>query len=79
MARLEVMHDASPLELTREDLERDHGAEMRRLLASMASRDPEELEEEVYLRRERRLCAACRRQVIDAFQATRRRPRRRPR
>ena len=79
VARLEIVHDASPLEITAEELRRDHGAEIRRLLAAMAARDPRELEEEVALRRERRLCAACRREVIAAFEATRRRPRRRPR
>lgn len=79
IARLEVFHDPTPPEITAQDLAVDHGAEIRKLLAQMASRDPRELEEEVYLRRERRLCAPCRKELLGEFERTRRRPRRRPR
>lgn len=79
LAKLEVMHEAPPLQITREDLAKDHGAEIRRLLAQMATRDPRELEEEVYLKRERKLCAPCREELLVEFEKTRRRPRRRPR
>ena len=78
-ARLQITHTADPLELTAEDLARDHGAEIRQLLREMARRDPTVLEEEVHLTRSIRLCARCRIEVLDHFERRRGRRNRRPR
>ena len=60
VARLEVVAAYDPPEMTREDLARDHGAEMRRLVKSMEGRDATDLEEEVAAVRRFDLCPPCR-------------------
>lgn len=48
-----------PLEITREDLDRDHEGDMARLLDEMASRDPGELEDGVHKEWTLDLCSRC--------------------
>ncbi|MFN7971668.1 MAG: hypothetical protein U0166_04890 [Acidobacteriota bacterium] len=78
-AVVEIAHDADTLVITDEDLERDHAAEIRSLLTQMTSRDPKELEEQVYVKRALRLCAPCRRVLLSACEPiARRAPQDRP-
>jgi hypothetical protein len=70
-AVLEIRHLAEPLEMSEEDLLKDHAAEIRRLLREMAGRDPREMEEHVIVRRERRLCTRCRADVLAALEGDR--------
>ena len=60
VARLEVVAAYDPPEMTREDLARDHEAEMRRLVKSMEGRDAKDIEEEVAAVRRFDLCPPCR-------------------
>lgn len=60
LARVEVVAAYDPPEITRQDLERDFDAEIRRLVRAMESRDPKELEEEVAAVRRFDLCPPCR-------------------
>ena len=48
-----------PLEITREDLERDLDREIQKTLGYMKDRDPQSLEEEVYKEFQLDLCAVC--------------------
>jgi hypothetical protein len=53
-----------PLEITRQDLERDLESEMARLLESLKRRDPQALEDEVHREFQLDLCQACWRRYI---------------
>lgn len=67
-AVIEIAHAADPLVMTEEDLDRDYDREIRELLARMVSRSPREMEEEVYLKREFRLCGPCRKELLRAIE-----------
>jgi hypothetical protein len=58
--RIEVKAGFDPPELTRDDLDRDWAAEIRKLLDSIEDEDATSLEEEVYVRRRYDLCPPCR-------------------
>ena len=64
VVKIEVFAAYDPLELTREDLAKDHEAEMRRLLESMSGMDPRDLEDQVYRSFRFDLCPACQRKYI---------------
>ena len=52
------------MELTAEDLRKDHRAEMRRILEALKDRDAQELQDEVYKDFRFHLCPACQKQYI---------------
>ena len=64
LVRIDVYAAYDPLEITRDDLERDFEAEMRDLIASMEARDPQELQDEVHRRFEFDLCPACQKRFL---------------
>ena len=53
-----------PMELTGEDIARDHLAEIRKLNRRLAKMDPQELEDGVYKRFEFDLCPTCQKVYI---------------
>ena len=65
LVRIEVFAAYDPLEITRQDLERDFETEMRDLIASMESRDGGELEDEVYKRSQFDLCPDCQKAFLN--------------
>ena len=64
LVRIDVYAAYDPLEVTRDDLERDFESEMRALIASMEERDPDELQDEVHRRFEFDLCPACQKRFL---------------
>ena len=58
--RIEVKAGFDPPELTRDDLERDWEAEIRKLLDGLEAKDAKTMEEEVYVKRRYDLCPPCR-------------------
>ena len=64
LARVEVVAAYDPPELTKQDLERDFDAEIRRLVRAVEGRDARELEEEVAAVRRFDLCPPCRKAFL---------------
>ncbi|MBM4036338.1 MAG: hypothetical protein FJ291_31775 [Planctomycetes bacterium] len=64
--RIQVYAAYDPLELTPDDLARDHRAEIRALLERLQDADPAELEESVYKDFRFDLCMACQRRYVRA-------------
>ncbi len=58
-------------EFTQEDLEKDHLAEMDRLIRQMEEREAEDLNDEVYVEYEFDLCIPCRKIYYRRFQGYR--------
>ena len=59
VVKIEAFAAAGRLEFSREEVERDHEAEMRRLIAEMEKRSPDELEDQVYRNLRYDLCPGC--------------------
>jgi hypothetical protein len=66
LARVEVVAAYDPPELTKQDLERDFDAEIRRLVKAMEGRPAAALEEQVAVVRRFDLCPPCRVAVLSA-------------
>jgi len=64
VVKVEVYAAYDPLEITEEDLKKDHKQEIADLLSDMNGMDAEELEEGVYKRLRFDLCAACQRRYL---------------
>jgi hypothetical protein len=62
--RIQVFAAYDPLELTPEDLARDHQAEIRALLQQLERLDPQEAEDSVYREFHFDLCMACQRHYL---------------
>lgn len=62
--RLSIQAAYDPLELTREDLQRDLQADMRTLLEGLASRSAEDLAREVHYEGRFDLCPPCQRSIL---------------
>ena len=62
--RIQVYAAYDPMELTADDLETDHRAEMRRLLKQLEGQDPDEVQDTVYRELDFDLCPACRRAFL---------------
>jgi hypothetical protein len=60
IAKIEVYAAYDPMEITGDDLEKDHEDEMQSLLDEMADMDAEELEGQVYQSFRFDLCPKCR-------------------
>jgi len=69
LARIEVVAAYDPPEITRQDLERDFDAEIRRLVRAMEGRDGKELEEQVAAIRRFDLCPPCRTAFLGSLPA----------
>jgi len=63
-ARIQVYAAYDPLELTADDLARDHRAQIRALLKTLEQMDPQEVEESVYKEFLFDLCMACQRRYL---------------
>ena len=63
-ARIQVYAAYDPLEITPDDLTRDHRAEIRALLAQLRDADPQMIEENVYKEFRFDLCMACQRRYL---------------
>ncbi|MBX3396938.1 MAG: hypothetical protein KF841_16405 [Phycisphaerae bacterium] len=64
IVKIDAFAAAGKLEFTREELERDHAAEMKRLLEELASRSPDDIEDQVYRAMRYDLCPACHRRFL---------------
>lgn len=64
IVKIEAFAAAGKLEFTREDLEKDHEAEMRKLLAQAEHRSPDELEDQVYRSFRYDLCPECHKKFL---------------
>jgi hypothetical protein len=72
LVKIEVFAAYDPLELTGQDLARDHRADMAHLLESMKGMDPRELEDQVYRKFQFDLCPKCQREYLkDPLRLTR--------
>ena len=65
IVRIEAFAAAGKLEFTEQDAQRDHQAEIRRVLAQLASRPPDEIEDQVYRALRYDLCPACHRRFLE--------------
>lgn len=65
MARIEVFAAYDPLEVTFEDLTKDHAEEIRKLLEQCKGMTEEELMRDVYVKMEFDLCRPCQRAYIE--------------
>jgi hypothetical protein len=61
--KIELFASKGTLEITEEDLQKDHRAEIERLTEEMAKQDPRKLMAEVYCSYTLDLCPACRKAV----------------
>jgi hypothetical protein len=66
VVRIEAFAAAGPLEITGDDLARDHGEEIRRLLGQLKGRNPDEIEDAVYRRMCFDLCPPCHRRFLES-------------
>lgn len=57
--KIEAFAAAGQLEITQEDLARDHQADMRRLLDDLSKRSMDEIEDQVFRQLRFDLCPAC--------------------
>ena len=62
--RLEAFAAAGKLEFTKQDLEHDHQAEIRRVLADLENHSPDDIEDQVYRSLRFDLCPACHRRFL---------------
>jgi len=64
IVRIEAFAAAPPLRITKADLERDHRAEIRRLIDELSQVSPDEVEDQVYRCFRFDLCSECYRSYI---------------
>lgn len=62
--KMEAYAAAGRLDFSREEVERDHEAEMKRLIAELEKRSPDELEDQVYRNMRFDLCPECHRRFL---------------
>ena len=62
--RIQVYAAYDPMELTEDDLAKDHRAEMLRLLRQLEKQDPESVQDSVYREMDFDICPVCRREFI---------------
>lgn len=66
LARIQVYAAYDPPELTPADLQKDHRAEIRRLIRQLEAMDPQEVNDSVYREFLFDLCPACQRRYLRA-------------
>lgn len=62
--KIEAFAAAGKLEFTRQDLERDHQTEIRRVMAELENHSADEIEDQVYRALRFDLCPACHRRFL---------------
>ncbi len=62
--KIEAFAAAGRLEITQEDLQRDHQAEMRRLIDELSKRSMDEIEDQVFRQMRFDLCPGCHRSFL---------------
>ena len=53
-----------PMEITEEDLQKDHIAEMQRIIEILEKRDPQEVQDEVFKQMVFHICPDCRKRYL---------------
>lgn len=66
IVKIEAFAAAGKTEFTREDLRRDHQAELSRLIDKLEAQSPDEIEDQVYRALRFDLCPGCHRSFLDA-------------
>jgi len=64
VVKIEAFAAADPLEITEEDLEKDHLIEISKLIKQLEQMDPQELEDQVYKSFRFDLCPECHRRYL---------------
>jgi hypothetical protein len=64
IVKIEAFAAAGKLEFTEQDGQRDHQAEIRRVLAHLANQPPDEIEDQVYRGLRYDLCPGCHRRFL---------------
>ncbi len=64
VVKIEAYAAADPLEITEEDLEKDHLEEISKLIKQLEQMDPQELEDQVYKSFRFDLCPECHRKFL---------------
>lgn len=64
VVKIETFAAAGKLEFTEEDLKRDHEAEMRKLIAELEAKHPDDIEDSVYRAFRYDLCPTCHRNYL---------------
>lgn len=64
IVKMEAFAAAGKLEFTREEVQRDHTEEIRRLIADLEKRPPDEIEDQVYRSFRYDLCPVCHRKFL---------------
>ena len=64
VAEIQVYAAYDPMELTPDDLAKDHTAEIRKLIERLEDMDPQEVQDSVYKEFRFDLCPACQRRYI---------------
>ena len=64
--KMEAFAAAGKLEFTRQELEKDHDAEIRKVLSQMENRTPDELEDQVYRSFRYDLCPGCHKRFLQS-------------
>ena len=65
IVKIEAFAAAGRLEFTEQDLQRDHQSEMRRVLAELEKKSPDEIEDQVYRALRYDLCPTCHRRFLE--------------
>lgn len=66
IVKIEAFAAAGKTEFTAEDLQRDHKAELNRLIDKLHAQSPDEIEDQVYRALRFDLCPGCHRRFLDA-------------
>ena len=64
VAKIQVYAAYDPLELSAEDLKKDHRAELRALVEKLKAMEPEKAQDSVYRELTFHLCPACQREYL---------------
>jgi len=64
IVKIEVFAAAGRLEFTNEELQRDHSAELRRLIGELETSSPDDIEDQVYRAMRYDLCPDCQRRFL---------------
>ena len=65
VAKVEMFAAPTPIVIEEKDLQKDFQSEIAELVDQMKSLDPQELEEQVYVKHELALCQACKKRFSD--------------
>ncbi len=64
IVKIEAFAAAGKIEITQRELERDHTAEIRRVIADLENRSPDDIEDQVYRALRYDLCPDCHRKFL---------------